>query len=203
MGAQNNIDNIVLNFLGKDKFFVEAGGSHPTDQNNTHLLEINGWKGLIVEPKQDFNLMYQNLRPNSIVENYVLVSKSYINEEIEGDFSHYMIGGIINNNMSASWNPVKHKCITFDNLFKKHNIKEIDFLSLDVEGYENEVLDGIDFNNVFIHLMVLEVHNFHGTPSDFSFLDSHGFEKIKTVGNGHHEFYINKKSDYYEKSKNL
>ena len=91
MGAQNNIDNIVLNFLGKDKFFVEAGGSHPTDQNNTHLLETNGWRGLIVEPKQDFNLMYQELRPNSLMENYVLVSKNHINEEIEGDFSHYMI----------------------------------------------------------------------------------------------------------------
>jgi hypothetical protein len=62
MGAQNNIDFDVLEIFGKNKIFVEAGGSDPQDQNNTSLLEKNGWKGLIVEPKKDFNFKYSNLR---------------------------------------------------------------------------------------------------------------------------------------------
>ena len=95
MGAQFNIDNIILSNLGKDKFFVEAGGSHPEDQNNTSLLEKNGWSGLVIEPKTDFNNSYQKSRPKTILENYVLVSNEYEKDYIEGDFSHYMMGLLV------------------------------------------------------------------------------------------------------------
>lgn len=203
MSAQNNIDNIVLNIFGNNKVFVEAGGSHPQDQNNTSLLESFGWSGLVVEPKTDFNTLYTNTRPKTILENYVLVSKNYLNEEIEGDFSHYMIGGIINNNLSSSWNPTKYYCKTLDSLLSKHNMNEIHFLSLDVEGYENEVIEGIDFDKTFIHLIVVEIHNFNGVPTNFDYLSNYGFEKIKSVGNNHHDFYINVKSEFYEKSKTI
>jgi FkbM family methyltransferase len=200
MASQNNIDNIVLNIFGNNKIFVEAGGSHPVDQNNTFLLEKCGWSGLIVEPKKDFNDLYSSIRPKSILENYVLVSKDYDGDEIEGDFSHYMIGGIINNNLSRFWNPTKYKCITLESLLLKHDIKEVHFLSLDVEGYENEVINGINFENTFIHLIIVEIHSFHGTPTNFEYLEKYGFEKVKSIGNNHHEIYINVKSEFYEKS---
>ena len=58
MGAQFGIDELILKNLGKDKVFVEAGGSHPDDQNNTSLLEKFGWSGLIVEPKLLYNDLY-------------------------------------------------------------------------------------------------------------------------------------------------
>jgi hypothetical protein len=73
MGAQFGIDELILKNLGKDKIFVEAGGSHPDDQNNTSLLEKFGWGGLIVEPKLQYNYLYERDRPKTIVENYVLV----------------------------------------------------------------------------------------------------------------------------------
>ena len=60
MSSQNNIDNIILKNIGTSGFFIEAGGSDPNDQNNTHLLEINGWKGLVVEPKTEFNNFINN-----------------------------------------------------------------------------------------------------------------------------------------------
>jgi hypothetical protein len=82
-------------------------------------------------------------------------------------------------------------------------MNEIHFLSLDVEGYENEVIEGIDFDKTFIHLIVVEIHNFNGVPTNFDYLSNYGFEKIKSVGNNHHDFYINVKSEFYEKSKTI
>lgn len=199
MSAQNNIDRIILGIFGTNKIFVEAGGSHPVDQNNTFLLEKNGWSGLIVEPKTDFNTLYSSLRPKSIVENFVLVSNDYSSDEIYGDFSHYMVGGVINNNLSSSWVPKKHKCTTLDLLLKKHKFNEIHFISLDVEGYEKEVIDGINFDDVFIHSIVVENHNFNDRDSDFSILKKIGFDDVLTIGNNHHVLYINKKSIYYDK----
>ena len=202
MAAQNNLDSIVLNIFGNNKIFVEAGGSHPVDQNNTFLLEKNGWSGLVVEPKRDFNSIYSSDRPKTILENYVLVSSNYIYDEIEGDFSHYMIGGIINNNLSTHWNPTKYKCKTLDSLLSKNDINEVHFLSLDVEGYENEVIEGINFKNTFIHLIIVEIHNFNGTPTNFDYLNKYGFEKIKSINN-HHDVFINIKSEFYESAKNV
>ncbi len=195
MGAQNNIDEIILKNVGKDGFFIEAGGSDPRDQNNTELLEINGWKGLIVEPKLDFNSLYANIRPNSILENYVLVSDDYNEDRISGDFSHYMMESVLNIH-GLHWNPIEYPCITLNKLLEKHNIKEVTFFSLDVEGYEREVLNGINFNDVFFHILVIESHIVNGVKETFDFLNTFGFEKKTTINQ--HDFYVNNKSQYFQ-----
>ena len=193
MPAQNSIDWIINMNIKDPGFFIEAGGSDPFDQNNTELLEKNGWTGLIVEPKEDFNFSYSQLRPKSIVENYVLVSNNYLGEKISGDFSHWMMGGVVNIH-NLNWNPKEYRCITLEKLLEKHNIKEVTFFSLDVEGYEVEVLEGIDFEKVFFHVIVLENHSTEIKKYSFEFLENYDFEKKFTIGQ--HEFYINKKSKY-------
>lgn len=193
MGAQNNIDRNVLQIFGSGKIFVEAGGSDPEDQNNTSLLERYGWSGLIVEPKTDFNGSYAKLRKNSILENYVLVSNEHEGETIDGDFGHYMMGGIYNIH-KLNWNPKTYPCIQLHKLLKKHNLTEVHFLSLDVEGYEKEVLDGINFDEVFIHLIVVECHLKNGVKDNFDYLTNFGFEKYQTTG--HHDYFFNSKSQY-------
>ena len=196
MSAQNNIDNIILNNVGNTGFFIEAGGSDPNDQNNTSLLESVGWTGLIVEPKIEFNHSYSVFRRNSIIENYVLVSFDYSEPTILGDFSHYMMGGVINTHNFEKWAPQSYPCTTLDFLLKKHNINEVTFFSLDVEGYEIEVLNGINFNDVFFHILVIENHEQKGVKDDFTFLENFGFDRKFIIGQ--HEFFINKKSSYYD-----
>jgi FkbM family methyltransferase len=195
MGAQNNIDGIILKNIGNTGFFIEAGGSDPNDQNNTSLLESSGWKGMIIEPKTEFNSSYQRFRPNSILENYVLVSSEYSESTIDGDFSHYMMGGVVNTHNFQNWSPASYPCITLDTLLKKHNISEVTFFSLDVEGYEIEVLNGINFNDVFFHVLVIENHEQKGVKDDFSFLENFGFDRKFVISQ--HEFFINKESKYY------
>ena len=195
MSAQSEIDKIILKNVGETGFFVEAGGSDPRDQNNTELLEVNGWRGIIVEPKTDFNQLYQAIRPGSIVENYVLVSKDYKKDTISGDFSHYMMGGVVNIH-GLEWNPTEYNCVTLDFLLKRNNINEVTFFSLDVEGYEIEVLNGINFNDVFFHILVIENHEQKGYKDNFDFLNEFGFIKKFTIDQ--HEFYVNNKSKYYE-----
>ena len=199
MYAQNNLDNIVKDFFqfedGEGGIYVEAGGSHPTDQNNTYLLEKNGWSGLIVEPKEDFNSDYASNRPKSILENFVLVDFNYKEETIEGDFSHYMMGGIKNTFNFSNWNATSYKCCTLQSLLDKHDMKEIHFLCLDTEGTEKEIINGIDFSKVFIHLVIVEIHNVDGENTNFDILLDKKFEKVYT--HKQHEFYINKDSKYF------
>jgi FkbM family methyltransferase len=200
MYAQNNLDNIVLSFFkdtDESKVFVEAGGSHPTDQNNTYILEKNGWSGLIVEPKLDFNEHYKSIRPNSILENYVLVDFDYKSDKIEGDFKYYMMGGTINTFEFKDWNPSEYDCCTLQSLLDKHNISKIHFLSLDTEGTEKGILDGIDFDKTFIHLIIVETHVINGVQTNFDFLLNKNFEKVYEYKQ--HVFYLNKSSEYFNK----
>lgn len=217
MSAQNEIDWLILKNI-PNGFFIEAGGSDPREQNNTNLLEQNGWNGLIIEPKKEFNDIYSSIRPKSIVENVVLVSKDYDGDTILGDFSHYMMGGVENIH-GLDWNPTEHKCSTLTNILKKYNIEEVHFLSLDVEGYEIDVLNGIDFENIFFHVLVIENHGKWDNDANgeldrdrykngdlsaldtlkydnFDFLNDFGFYKKHKISQ--HEIYINKKSKYYE-----
>jgi FkbM family methyltransferase len=198
MYAQNNLDNIVKDFFqfedGEIGIYAEAGGSHPIDQNNTFLLEQNGWKGIIVEPKEDFNEMYKNIRPNTIVENYVLVNFEYDKETIEGDFKYYMMGGLVNTFNFSDWSPSSYKCITLQNLLEKHNFSEIHFLCLDTEGTEKDILDGIDLDKTFVHLIIVEIHEINNVKTNFDFLLEKGFDKVNSFKQ--HEFFVNKNSKF-------
>jgi hypothetical protein len=77
--SQHGIDQLVYNIFNQKNngIFIEAGASKPDDQNNTAFLEAKGWTGLLVEPITDYNDIYKAIRPNSILENYALVEKTY------------------------------------------------------------------------------------------------------------------------------
>lgn len=58
-----------------------------------------------------------------------------------------------NDNHSRKYK-VKQKRLS--DVLEERNIKEVDFMSIDVEGYEMQVLSGIDFEKVNIRCIVIE-----------------------------------------------
>jgi hypothetical protein len=54
---------------------------------------------------------------------------------------------------------VEVNCVTLTELLIKHNIKEIDFFSLDVEGYEIDVLNGLDLSIFRPRFVLIETEN--------------------------------------------
>jgi hypothetical protein len=67
--GQAEQDKFVLNVLKNKKngYFLEIGSNHPTDINNSYLLETKyDWKGIMVEYDSNFLSLYKQHRPNSI-----------------------------------------------------------------------------------------------------------------------------------------
>ena len=162
----NNLDEKMLKYINfNNGFFIEAGANDGRAQSNTLLFEERlGWTGLLVEPSVIKYQECKNNRPNCIVENYALVSDIFSKETIKGDFGYSDQNGSLcgqvteildyfdNDLKSSLENKNTHHrivdvpVITMNRLLEQHHITHIDYFSLDVEGYEIEVLNGMDLN---------------------------------------------------------
>jgi len=157
-----NLDSI-LNY--KDGFFLEVGANDGVSQSNTINLERNlNWKGILIEP--DFNQYLKCLknRPNSIVVNAALVSEEFSkkNDKIlfpkKGNLMSKTYEENIFNLLKLFLKKLIYvNCINLSSLLSNLNITKIDLLSLDIEGNELEVLKSINFNDVNIEYICIEV----------------------------------------------
>lgn len=175
----HNLDTLMLEYINyNDGFFIEADTNDGLSQSNTALYEFDyGWKGLLVEPNFKKYLDCKKIRKNSIVENYALVSSNYTQKTIKGDFNNQdyensLMAMVIDdgdyqddillyckNEKIKNNQIVEVPAITINDLLDKHKISKIDFFSLDVEGYEMSVLNGMDFSNVRPKYFLIETAN--------------------------------------------
>jgi len=160
--SENQLDIKVMKHLSssKNKIFIEAGANNGIWQSNTLLYERHlGWTGLLIEPNHMKASECRYNRPDSIVENYALVSSVYKEPTIDGyfqfqDFENSLCAQAVTDMppgflCPVRWKdttPIKVPAIALKVLLKKHDLEgtKVDFFSLDVEGYETHVLDGLD-----------------------------------------------------------
>lgn len=177
MHPLHELDKKLLKYLNYEKgFFIECGANDGVSQSNTLLLEQKlNWSGLLIEPGLDNFNKCKHIRPKCIVENYALVSSEYTESTIEGNFNNPSHNGLMNsiNGYPSYFNeemifwankfrqentsfPAKVQCATLQYLLDKHGINKVDFFSLDVEGYEIEVLKGLDFTKIRPSYILIE-----------------------------------------------
>lgn len=139
--------------------FIELGGNDGLTQSNTASLEFyKGWRGVLIEPSEKAYLQCVKNRPNSICLNYACVSSDYKDEYIEGDFDGNMMSSVDGKRLDRN-NNVKVKVITLEKICEDYNLSHIDLLSLDTEGYELNILKGLNLNRFRPVYMIIEVYS--------------------------------------------
>lgn len=147
-------------------FFVEFGATNGIDLSNTYLLEKEfNWQGILAEPAKVWHSDLEKNRGCSIEMNCVWSDSNSVldfNEVIEAELSTLKK---YNNNDWASQKRknfvgYKVKTISLVDLLIKHNApKVIDYLSIDTEGSEYEILSNFDFDSYQFKLITCE-HNY-------------------------------------------
>ena len=134
----------------KNGFYVDVGSYHPIERNNTMLLYNKGWEGINIDIS-DFSIkLFDQLRSRDINLN-LAVSKN--EGEIEMYFQKKLsqLSTIKKEQIKKSFQgEVKIKKIISKTLTSildetKFANKKIDFLDIDVEGADMDVLESLDF----------------------------------------------------------
>lgn len=142
-------------------FYIECGAYDGKNYSNTILLEKLGWKGLLVEPspKAFLACLENRSSTNNIFVNVALVNSENI-KYVEGDFDGTPMSSVnslrLNNDLK-----IRVPAKTLQSILNENQIRVIDFFSLDVEGYELQVLEGMDLklNPPKFILVELYAHN--------------------------------------------
>ena len=155
---------VLLHYkLKKGGYFLEIGASDGVKFSNTYLLEQKyNWSGICVEPiKDDYNKLINNRSCHC--SDLALYSKS--NEELEFNIYEYNLLSGLNKHVNTYSNqPIKEKVIvktiTLNDLLEKYNAPSfIEYLSIDTEGSEYEILSVFNFTKYKFGLIHVE-HNY-------------------------------------------
>jgi FkbM family methyltransferase len=166
-------------------FFVEFGAASGSDLSNTFLLERKfAWKGILAEPSQYWhNELFHN-RPNSVIETNCVWSVSgdsiTFHETNDPELSTIRDFQIEDSSISKSQKVRSYsvETVSLSDLLKRHGApRHIDYLSIDTEGSEYEILKSFDFNEYSFGVITCE-HNYKPVREDiFNLLTSNGYSR--------------------------
>ena len=166
----NNFDTNLNLFLKKklkkkEGIYIDVGCYHPIRSSNTKFLYDKGWKGMNIDLSDESIDLFNISRPKDINLNLAIGEKKekkyfYYNKKL-----HH--ANTINKNFYKKFlkddKIKKDKIDVFPLTFllnKYFKNKVIDFLDIDAEGHDLQVLKGIDFNKNNIIFILIEVHSF-------------------------------------------
>jgi FkbM family methyltransferase len=169
MPSQYGEDILLWNFFEhkREGFFVEVGAYNGVGFSNTYFFEAVGWTGLLIEPAPEFYQACCSSRPHSQVIN-AAVGRSDQGKRIKfsvaegsrgvgtlsfcGENSQqveriHREGGVLHT--------VDVPLLSLSELLENHQ-GEIDFITIDVEGAEMDVLQGLDLERFCPRVLMIE-----------------------------------------------
>ena len=173
---------LVWNFFDRKTagVFVEVGANDPVAGSQTWLLEQNGWHGVLIEPQSALGERLRQQRKRSQVFQFACSNPA---NEGEMDLLLAAQDGASTLRKQRDTHGTEFigtervRVTTLDKVLASAGVEKIDFLSLDVEGHEVEVMQGLDFERFKPALILIEdgVRDL----SKHRYLKSRGYKLVK------------------------
>jgi FkbM family methyltransferase len=194
----------------KNGFYVDIGAHDGLTINNTiYFSKYNNWKGINVEAiKEVYDKLVEN-RPTDININCAICNKDGEAEFITNKGYTEMISGLKDNYDPRHVRRLDNELRTnggtsetiivqtkkLQTIFNEHNVTHVNYLSIDVEGAEFDVIKSIDFDSVFIDVIGFENNYYDSSVPIIKYLEEKNYRILEVVG--HDIFMINKNSQFF------
>ena len=155
---------LYANNFTKNGFYVEIGVGDGFQNSNTYILENDfNWKGILVEPSKQYH--------KSLAKRKGLLEKKLVYKSDNEQFQFYQNGQLstIEKYINSDHHSARRKkdtiysvdSISIETLLKKYNApKMINYISIDTEGSEFDIIENFNFNMYDIKFVTIE-HNFN------------------------------------------
>lgn len=199
----------------KGGIYIEAGANNGMRQSSTMFLEKHlGWKGILIEPnvkkmeickanRSKENLFYTcALAPNESVKTIT----GNFDEDDPGESLGASCVDIANldyyddSYKQAIQQKIKDKkqievpAKTLNSILSENQLYKIDFLSLDLEGYELEILKSMNFDMFDVSYIMVETANIEKYENLVNeFMKNNNYTHYKKISNNDHLYKKNKR----------
>lgn len=180
-----------------DGFFVDVGAHNGISINNSYYFEKRlGWNGICIEPNPK---IFKKLNSKRKSMNLQCAIDSDDNGQVEFVLNTgytEMLSGILKyyddrhlerkddeiKRFGGTSEIIKVKTRSLESIFDEHNIKKVDYLSIDVEGAELSVIESVNFDKVFVDFIGFE-DNYPDTSTPIKeLLENNGYVFVKRLG---------------------
>ena len=164
-------------------FFVEVGANDPKLLSQTWHLEEKGWRGILVEPNPSCAEALRQHRKNAVVFQVACSSPENSGEALFHFSKSNALSGLqqhVDDPRIVYERSELVKVMTLDAVLEKAGNPQIDFLSIDVEGTELDVLRGLDLVKHHPALILLE-DKVHTLQKHFH-LKRNGYKLVRRTG---------------------
>jgi len=191
--GQDGEDVLLQNFINPYYigFYVDIGAYHPALLSNTKWFYERGWHGINIDANPVSIKNFQKKRKRDI---NILSGVS----DIEGEMNYYYWGdyssmNTFNEELYKSWNDAgmklkeikKVKVQTINKILEENlpNGQKIDFVSLDVEGFEMKILNTFNFEKHAPDYFLVEDIDYASENMDFmDFINNPLYKFMKNKG---------------------
>lgn len=167
--------------------FVEVGANEPIrpSSQSWHLENQLNWTGILIEPEPELAEKARQTRPGSVVCQCACTSPDktghlslYIPvRNGQPIVSHAAVEKNIDVHNYSEHHEVRVPARSLNDILEENQIDRIDFLSIDVEGAELDVLKGFDLEKYRPALILLE--DKHVALTKHRYLKKRGYKLVK------------------------
>ena len=144
--------NRILKNINQGKY-VDVGCYHPYKGSLTFELYKRGWNGINIDVSKTSIDLFNMSRKKDINLNLAI-------SNFDGETFYYENSPINQQNSLIQMNKlqkkIKIKCLTLDTVLNNKNLDEFDYLNIDVEGSELEVIKGFNLKRFNPKLITIE-----------------------------------------------
>jgi FkbM family methyltransferase len=142
--SQHEEDVFILATLKKynltDSIYVDIGANHPTDISNSYLLYRNGMRGVVIEPNPELIALFAKFRKRDIA---LMIGCSNEPALLKFNISKTpVVSSFLTERDADFYKSVYIPVLPVDTALHNIDFEYINFLSIDVEGLNVQVLQG-------------------------------------------------------------